>query len=54
MHELTHYAGCLTRMHIPSSEALAEGGENICIGTVQEVLEEARRHRVGGETHQAH
>ncbi|KAF5424184.1 MAG: protein of unknown function (DUF4157) [Candidatus Methanocomedens sp.] len=53
MHELTHYAGCLTRRHTPSSEALAEKGENICIGTVQEVLEEARRHRVGGERHQA-
>lgn len=43
MHELTHYAGCLTAANTPSSEELAEQGANVCMGTVQEALEDARR-----------
>lgn len=43
MHELTHYAGCLTRSRRPSSEALARRGADICMGTVREALEAARR-----------
>jgi hypothetical protein len=43
MHELTHYAGCMTRTHTPCSEALAQQGANICMGTVREALEAARR-----------
>jgi len=43
MHELTHYAGCMTRSHTPSSEDLAKKGADICMGTVSEALEAARR-----------
>ncbi len=43
MHELTHYAGCLIPANRPSSEELAEQGANVCMGTVQEALEAARR-----------
>jgi hypothetical protein len=47
MHELTHYAGCLTRANRPSTEELAGQGEDICIGTVQEVLDATRRRQQG-------
>ncbi len=43
MHELTHYAGCLTPSRRPCSEALAQRGADICMGTVREALEAARR-----------
>ena len=43
MHELTHFAGCLTQSQRPSSEALAQRGADICMGTVREALEAARR-----------
>ncbi len=50
MHELTHYAGCLTRSRRPCSEALAERGADRCIGTHSEVLEAERKRRErGGE-----
>ena len=43
MHEFTHYAGCALRRDTPASEALAQEGENTCIGTVQQSLDAARR-----------
>ena len=43
MHELIHYAGCLTRRRVPCSESLARRGTDICMGTVREALEAARR-----------
>ena len=43
MHELTHYAGCLTSTNTPSSEALAEQGADVCMGTVREALDAARQ-----------
>ena len=42
MHELTHYAQCALT-GIPSSEELAQEGENICMGTAQEAVERARK-----------
>jgi hypothetical protein len=38
MHELTHFAGCLTSTRTPSTERLAEEAEDICIGTRQQIL----------------
>ena len=43
MHELIHYAGCMTSSRRPCSEALAQRGTDICMGTVREALEAARR-----------
>ena len=43
MHELTHYAGCMKSSRRPCSEALAEKGADICMGTVKQALEAARK-----------
>ena len=49
MHELTHYAGCLSNGR-PTSEETARQGEDICIGTVSQELERHRQQaREGSE-----
>ncbi len=42
MHELTHYAGCMTRKATPCPEHLAEKGTDLCMGTVKEALNAAK------------
>jgi hypothetical protein len=42
IHELTHYAQCALT-GVPSSEELAQEGENICMGTAQEAVDRARK-----------
>jgi len=49
MHELIHYAGCLTPAHVPTPESVVDSGTDVCMGTVEEALEAARR-RSEGET----
>jgi hypothetical protein len=42
MHELTHFAGCLTSTRAPSSEALAQQGADYCIGTSKRVKRDSQ------------
>ncbi|MEX2512669.1 MAG: DUF4157 domain-containing protein [Cyclobacteriaceae bacterium] len=45
MHELIHYAHCYRRWGDVGNEATSEEGATICMGTVQEALDAARRSR---------
>ena len=51
MHELTHYAGCMTRKGmVERSESLAKKGADLCMGTVKQALAAAKKRGRVSET----